>query len=291
MEQKNKHFLGWIALDIDGTITLDQYSVPEPVITFLRECIVQGWRLAIATGRPLTFALMGLEKFDFPYLLLAQNGTIAIQMPSKKDLLKRYIPTSRIFEVEQAFEGTVSDFVVFSGYEHHDQIYWRPQRLDEEQQAYVKNFAKNQGERLIQVASFDEIKLESIPLVKCFGTQIQMRRVAQNLGKTGHFNATILRDPYSEDYYILLITDRSASKGLTLEAAIRMLGPSGIIIAAGDDENDASLLNVADIKIAMAHAPESLTRVAHFIAPPTSEHGIIYALRLALKKNGKNFDN
>jgi HAD superfamily hydrolase (TIGR01484 family) len=284
MEQKNKQILGWIALDIDGTITLDKCSVPEPVIIFLRGCIDEGWRLAICTGRPLTFALRALEKFDFPYLILAQNGSIAIEMPSKNDLLRHYIPTSWISELEQAFAGTVGDFVVFGGYEDRDRIYWRPHRLDVEQRSYVERFTKNQGIQTVAVDSFDEIPLKSIPLVKCFGTQIEMNRIAHHLREINHFNLTIIREPYMENYYIMLITDRSASKGQTLEEAIDLFGPRGTIIAAGDDENDTSLLKVADIKIAMSHAPESLLRVAHFVAPPTREHGIIHALRLALKK-------
>ena len=284
MEQKNKQFLGWIALDIDGTITLDKYSVPDPVTEFLRSRIHEGWRLAIATGRPLTFALMGLEKFDFPFLLLAQNGTIAIEMPSKKVLLKRYIPISRISEIDLAFEGTVGDFVVFSGYENHDQVYWRPKRQDAEKINYVEDFAKKQGLLLIAVDSFDQISWKSIPLVKCFGTQIEMKRIANNLNKNHHFNLSIICDPYVENYYIMLITDRLASKGQTLEEAIALFGPRKIVIAGGDDENDASLLKAADIKIAMAHAPESLMSVADFVAPPTSEQGIIHALRLAIAK-------
>ncbi len=282
MEQKNKQFLGWIALDIDGTITLDKYSVPEPVTAFLRGRIQDGWRLAIATGRPLTFALMGLEKFDFPFLLLAQNGTIAIEMPSKKELLRRYIPISHISKIDLAFEGAVGDFVVFGGYENQDRIYWRPKRQDAEKKEYVEDFVKKQGVLLIAVDTFDKIPLNSIPLVKCFGSQIEMKRIANNLSKSDLFNLTIIRDPYVENYYIMLITDRVASKGQTLKDAIALFGPRGTVIAAGDDENDASLLQAADIKIAMAHAPQSLMSMANFVAPPTSEHGIIHALRLAL---------
>jgi hypothetical protein len=57
------------------------------------------------------------------------------------------------------------------------------------------------------------------------------------------------------------------------------------VIAAGDDENDISLLNAADTKIAMSHAPEALQQVADFIAPPTKDCGIIKALQLALRND------
>ena len=284
---KPKEFLGWIALDIDGTITLDKFSVPEPVISFLREKVTDGWRIAIATGRQMTFALFALEHFDFPYIILAQNGSIAMEMPSKKIFFKRYIPKDALRDIELAFEGISGDFVVYSGYDNRDRIYWRPQRLDDEQRAYIEGIAKNQKEKSIPLKSYDEIAESSVPLVKCFGYLEEVQRIAKRLESLHRFNLTLIRDPYAENYYLLLITDRSASKGQSLEEAIRMIGQKGTVIAAGDDENDASLLNAADIRIAMAHVPESLQNIAHFIAPPTQENGIIQALQLALRKNGK----
>lgn len=288
MKQKDKQFLGWIALDMDGTITLDKYSVPEPVVTYLRQRVNDGWKIAIATGRPFKLAQMALKTFDFPYIILPQNGTAALQMPSKIELFRRYIPVTHLAEIDAAFEGTPGDYIVFNGYDHGDQLYWRPNRMDEEQTFYVENIAKSHGEIPIAVVSFQGLKESSIPIVKCFGTLTDMTRVTNNLKNNEHFNLTLIRDPYAEDYYILLITDRSASKGQSLLAAIDILGWKGTIIAAGDDENDKSLLEVADIKIAMAHAPEHLHNVADFIAPPTHEFGIIQALELALRKNGKD---
>ena len=279
-------FLGWIALDIDGTITLDKFSVPEPVVAFLREKVNEGWRIALVTGRPMTFALFALEKFTFPFLVLSQNGTVAMEMPSRKILFKHYIPKSALPEIEQAYEGIVGDFAVYSGYENNDRIYWRPHRLDAEQKAYLEDIAKNQKEPPIAVHSYEEIQEPCIPLVKCYGTLHEMKSIANRLERCDRFNTTLIRDPHEENIYLLLITDRSASKGQSLLEAIQILGPRGTIIAAGDDENDASMLKIADIKIAMHHAPESLQNIAHFIAPPTSECGIIQALQMAMRKNG-----
>lgn len=280
--EKNKSFLGWIALDVDGTITLEKHSVPVPVVDYLRGLISDGWRLAIATGRPMHLALLGLKAFDFPHIILAQNGTIAMQMPSKKIMFRKYIPIERLREIEVAFDGTVGDFVVYNGYEKGDNIYWRPKRFGPDGAAYVQTISK----KPIPINSFDEIREKMVPLIKCFGTLTEMRRVAKHLDSNEHFNMTLIRDPHIEDIYMLLLTDLEASKGQSLEYMIRLIGERKTVIAAGDDENDISLLKAADIKIAMAHAPETLRRYAHFIAPPTAELGIIQALQMAMKKNG-----
>ena len=81
---------------------------------------------------------------------------------------------------------------------------------------------------------------------------------------------------------MLLVTDLSASKGGSLLEVLRLKGRGAKVIAAGDDENDLSLLKAADVKIAMDHAPKSLKEIADFIAPPTKDCGIIHALQLAI---------
>lgn len=57
----------------------------------------------------------------------------------------------------------------------------------------------------------------------------------------------------------------------------------GVVIAGGDDENDASLFEIADISIAIEHAPEKIRQMAHLIAPPTKDLGILQALDAALR--------
>ena len=280
-----KSFKGWIGLDIDGTITLDKYSVPKEVVDFLRARTREGWRIAMATGRPAAFGSLALSSFDFPYLFLPQNGSCVLEMPEKKCLFKRYIPKSSLREIELAMEGVSGDLLVYSGYEDGDRVYYRPKRFDQEQTNYLHAYWERQREQGVPVRSFREIEQPSFPLVKCFGRIEEMKSLAARLRRSVDFNVAMLRDPFTEDYYLLLITDRLASKGQSLEAAISMLGcERGIVITAGDDENDASLLEVADVAIAMEHAPPGLQEIAHLIAPPTRELGILHALQIAMRK-------
>lgn len=275
-------FLGWIALDIDGTVTTDKYKIPPEVVAFLREQVKAGWKIAMATGRPVTFASIALATFDFPYLFLPQNGTAVLQMPEKKCLFKRYFSKSALRKAEIAMEGFSGDFIVYSGYENNDIVYWRPGRFDSEQTRYLHALWHRQRESNVPVKSFEEAPQDAFPLLKCFGMKYEMQRLQKKLQEQ-QFNVALLQDPFEENYSILLVTDSLASKGQSFEQAVELLGERGAIIAAGDDENDLSLLQIADVAIAMHHAPPALQQIASFIAPPTSELGILHALKLALK--------
>lgn len=274
---------GWIALDIDGTITLDKYSVPKEVVDYLRSRVLEGWNLLMATGRPYSFASMALHGFDFPYTFSAQNGSIVMEIPEKKVLFKNDIPESSIKLVEEAYAEMDSDFVIYAGYEKGDFCFWRPKRLNGEEHRYLGDLQKRQKENWQAVDSYENLDPGHFPLIKCFGNEPKMRELKARLEKTGKFQLAKIRDPFEEDYYILLVTDIRASKGNALAQVVELKGRGEKVIAAGDDENDISLLNQADIKIAMDHAPPALYEAATFIAPPTKDLGIIQALDMALK--------
>ena len=112
-----------------------------------------------------------------------------------------------------------------------------------------------------------------------------MDELKKKLGKTGKFQLAKVRDPFEGGYFILLVTDIKASKGNALAQLLELKGRGKKVVAAGDDENDISLLQQADIKIVMDHAPPILHEVASFIAPPTKDHGIIHALNMAIKND------
>lgn len=276
---------GWIALDIDGTITLDKYSVPREVEDYLRSLQKSGWRIALATGRPYSFASMALTRFDFPYFFLPQNGSAALEMPGKKLIFKHYISPKTLPEVEKAYQGIDSDFLIYAGYEKGDFCYWRPHRMSNEDLRYVEDLRKRQKEEWVAVDQFDPKSIGSFPLIKCFGHIQRMRKIAQRLKESGLFEVATIRDPFETDSHLLLVTDKTVSKGLSLQELFKIKGRGAQVIAAGDDENDISLLQAADIKIAMSHAPESLQESADLIAPPTKEHGIISALQMVLKND------
>lgn len=278
---------GWIALDIDGTITLDKYSVPQPVTDYLKDLQKDGWKIAMATGRPFRFASMALSKFDFPFVFLCQNGSVAMEMPSRKILFKRYLTWDAIHLIEQAYEGIDSDFIVYMGVEKGDLCYFRPDRFPDDEWSAIEAWQATQKEKWEGLKQFTPELMPNFPLAKCFGTFERMEKIAKRLKEMNRFQVALMRNPFDPSGSVVLITDAQASKGLALEEVFRRLERGPTVIAAGDDENDISLLQAADIKIAMSHAPDVLQEFADILAPPTSKMGIIHALQMAIA-NGKS---
>jgi hypothetical protein len=270
---------GWLALDIDGTLTVEKHTIPREVSDFLRARVQEGWGIAVATGRTFSFSEKALADFDFPFIFLAQNGSLALSMPEQKILFKRYLSPHLIPLAERAYEGIDSDFIIYAGLEKGDICYWRPSRFSGEELRYLEDLQLRQKEEWEVIGNFQSQILDPFPLIKCFGNAPRMKKVAERLKKTGQFQVTQLQDPFDGLFTLLLVTDKTASKGDSLREIFKQMGRGERVIAAGDDENDLSLLQAADVKIAMARAPLVLQQEADLIA----HQGIIQALQMALR--------
>ena len=269
-----KH-IGWIALDIDGTITDESHHAPPQVVDFLHSLEKKGWELVFITGRTFSFGYRVVKEFDFHYYLAVQNGADILYMPHKDLVARYYLDDTVIPILEKAYRGEKEDFLLYAGYERGDFCYYRPERYSPKLTEHLSKIIPLSTEPWRAVKSFDFEQGLSFPLAKCLGTKEAMQRINGILQGIPNLSATLIRDPLGEDIYLNLVTAKQATKGNALRAVKNLLGEGGPVIAAGDDLNDISMLEVADVKIVMASAPQEM----HSMATIVAEHGIIDALQ------------
>lgn len=267
--------MGILALDIDGTITGKDHRIPSRVVDFLGEKIKEGWALVLVTGRTLTYACCAVDALPFSYTLICQNGANAFEMPSKTLCAEQYMSKETVLGVD-----ALAPSLVYSGYASGDFCYYRPDRFSsDDMRPYFAKLEQLSAAPWVAITSWDEVQQERFPLIKCVGTKKHLREIEKEIHHTSEVETSIIHDPIDEAYHLILITHRDAQKGKALARIIdakRLVGP---IIAAGDDENDISLLRKADVAIAMSGAPEALQAVAAIHA---DEQGIIPAITEAI---------
>jgi Cof subfamily protein (haloacid dehalogenase superfamily) len=279
--------LGWIVLDIDGTITNNKFSVPKKVSLYLQTLAKHSWKIIFATGRTFTFASSVLSELNFPYILAAQNGSVAIQMPDKKILLKNYMNGKLFKNIEIAYKGFDSDFLVYSGFEKGDFCYWRPHKFNNEHLAYLEDLKTRQKQSWHIVEQFDQNHIREAPYVKSFGDLEMINEIRKRLQEDQNFECCSIKDPFEERYRLLQITAKNASKGHCINQLKKLMDKNAYIIAAGDDENDLTMLKMANERIVLPSAPDYLKEIATIMAPPVEELGIIDALDMAIAKMSK----
>lgn len=272
---------GWIALDIDGTITDQLHHVPPEICSYLKSLHEKGWRLIFITGRTFSFGYSVLHVLDFPYFLAVQNGADILQMPERSLLCRCYLPGDMVNALEKIYIGQQEDFIVYAGFEKGDFCYYRPSRFSKELIGHLEKIKVFSPEPWRAVDTFEFAKHDAFPLIKCLGTEAMMQSIHRALeGVQGVF-ATLIRDPLAEGVYLNLVTDTQATKGNALQRVIEKTGKKGLIIAAGDDRNDISMLERADVSIVMESAPLEMHANADILAKSATDFGIIAALEEA----------
>jgi Cof subfamily protein (haloacid dehalogenase superfamily) len=272
---------GWIALDIDGTVTVGLNPIPEETASYLNKLQSSGWALVFITGRTFSFAQRAIRNLDFPFYLAVQNGADILSMPGGKIVDQRYLDKQAIRQVENAYRGQEEDFFIYAGYEEGDFCYYRPKHFSPDYLDYFKKLMELAPEPWKAVDSFDSLEQEQFSLIKCLGPEESMLQVEKKLRQTPGLEVITIRDPLNPKLHCLLVTDAQASKGYVIDRLIKTIDKKegiGKIIAAGDDRNDLSMLLKADIRIVMSTAPEEVRRGADILAKPAEQNGIIEAL-------------
>lgn len=271
---------GIIALDIDGTVTAAAHDLDQTVADFFQALHQEGWVFLFVTGRTFHWGSSVLKGLTFPFYFAVQNGAFLVEMPSGKILVKELLGKEILPEMEKICQGEPSDYTLFSGYANQDKCYWRPQRFSQEMRDYLYKRIAYTQENWIAVENFT---LEEFAAVKCFGKRESAERIGQKIEEQLGLHAPLIRDPFDQEMYVIQATHPDAHKGTPVELTRQLLNFKGPVIAAGDDLNDLSLLEKADVSIAMKNAPQQLLNIADIIAPTALEQGIITGLKEAIR--------
>jgi hydroxymethylpyrimidine pyrophosphatase-like HAD family hydrolase len=276
---------GLIGLDIDGTTASKKtHRIPLTTLAFLQELHQQGWCIAFITGRNFTFCRDVVASVPFPYLLAVQNGATVLEMPFRKLLRTHYVEGQALEAFGAACALEQTDMILYAGYEHGDQCFYRPQHFLPELQDYLARRQAVFQENWVAVESFEQLSVARFASVKCFGSRPVVQRIKGTLAKSADLHLPIIKDPFDHSYCVGQATHCLADKGRALREIHTHLGSQGPCIAAGDDLNDEPLLQAADIAIAMGQAPQELKDLADVQAPSIDEEGIIEGLREAMKR-------
>ena len=272
---------GLIALDMDGTIMVPGRSLSDEVAHYLESLAASGWQLAFITGRTFQMAEPLLRRLNTHYLFAVQNGAIILEMPTRQLISTKYLDHTIITAMEEICEAEPTDFVLYTGVERNDVCYYRPHCFSDDMLAYAHARALNFQETWKEVGSFDQADVKDFPSIKCFGLRASADRIAAQIEQRLGLHVPVIRDPFHPDYYVVQATHAEVNKGAALQDIQKRIKAEGVIIAAGDDLNDCSMLSVADIRIVMETAPLEMHLTAHVIAPSAERNGIIAGLQAA----------
>ncbi|MEH7110249.1 Cof-type HAD-IIB family hydrolase [Bacillus sp. JJ1764] len=274
-----------IAIDLDGTLLSSNNEISTENIEALREAQNQGNIVMICSGRAPEDIQQIMQKYDFSCPLAGSNGTViqadgklldSISM-NKEDVIKVaeklddhrvpyrvytnhgiYVPgdwTERISENKEKInvEGLTDDM--------YRRMTEQPQKSN-----LIKNFAN-----YMDLFNESDLTVQKF-FILTVNTDIKSK-LASIFGRIPNI-VTTTSGPWN-----LEVMDQDGNKGYALKKMAEYFSiPLEDTVAMGDNFNDAPMLQVAGLSIAMGNADPQVKEMSDRVTLSNDENGVAHAI-------------
>ena len=256
-----------IVLDVDGTLVGADRRISAPTLEALRAAQARGIRVTLATGRMYASALPFAEAIGADAPLILYNGARIQERGTRAVLM-----TSTL-----ARQDARRALVLLREFPLHVNLYVGDRLLIEQvTPAAVESMRKDGVEAcpVGDLATFLDGTPEDPVKLLIMGPWPDLEAFARRFRAEGHDGPELVRSEV--DY--LEVLPRGVSKGRALARLCEHLRmPLAVVVAFGDNHNDAEMIAQAGLGVAMAAAPPEVRARARVVAPP-GEDGIARVL-------------
>ncbi len=268
-----------IAFDLDGTVFDDQKKILPKTKAALEKAAADGIEIVPATGRPLCGVSEQIWQLRGVRYLLTSNGAGIYRADTEECIyennmkLEEFLPLLARLEPLEVMGDVFVRGKGFMSRKKRRLI----DRLDTtgEMKDYIRN-SRTCVDNLTEFLRQDGADIQKITInfVGRAGEVSDNRKKVQE----------ILRDfpeftAVSGGMNNIEVTDKSATKGSGILKLGELLGiRREEILAFGDSGNDATMLQMAGIGVAMENAEPPVKAIADFVTRSNTEEGIAYAL-------------
>lgn len=255
-----------ICTDMDGTLLNEKHVISEENKEAILHFMEEGGLFAVATGRTPRAITPIFNEFLPNAPIITHNGAAVYDIKSDKYLFVEPLD-EEAFEVLEYVEKNF-DTTGFEVYDHSD-IYFYKVNETVRWHAHVENLD-------ITLRDYRKIPM---PWTKAMfvQTEEQTNKLRDHLMTTQYWHKySFIRS----STVFLEILSQKATKGNAL-AKMKGILPKKIhtTIAIGDNENDISLLKVADVSFAVENAIDELKAVAKNITVRHTEHAVMRVIQ------------
>ena len=268
-----------IAMDMDGTLLNDEKQISKKTKAALLRAQAQGVKVILASGRPTPGLSRDAEKLSLNEnngLLLSFNGAHVLDAMSKETLFAQPLEITdaqAILEHLKKFE--VKPMICRGDYMYVNDVYDNIVHLSDKNLNIIEYEARICGFKLCEVD--DLAAFADFPIYKILtaGDPDYLAKYHQEMYAPfkDHISA-MFSDPFYFEF-----TNQGITKGNALAHVLPQLGiKSSELIAFGDGQNDATMLEYAGIGVAMANARDEVKAISDEVTLSNNEDGIAATL-------------
>jgi hypothetical protein len=258
-----------IAIDLDGTLLSSSYDLSEENTYAIKQALMEGLQIVLASGRPLFGMQPYLDKLGLDGSVIAYNGALVIDAQSKRVQIDRPIAKPDVHSLIQNIQELhlyVSYYTGMTWYveKECDEMFW--ELSAQKQQPIITNLSRDSIPLPHKMLVADLNNTDSLSL----GYEIISKALPNlNIRFSG---------PYSFE-----ITHAAASKGAALTYIAKEMGvPAEATVAIGDNFNDIDMFSFAGTSVAMGNSPAGVKASADWVVASNDEHGVAEAIHRLL---------
>ena len=246
--------------DLDGTLLNDSKKVDELTIDTIRH-LHQENIICVATGRNYKSAKSLLKEIDLPLVWICSNGAFVYSKRNYNCFIQRFIPKKKLDKLFNILYSEKIGSIVHFGKKNSKEIFFAAE-INDSNSMYCNNYSKHH-----KVFNLDREKLPDEVYTVCAVENIsKISKVYNLLINTldcDDIEINVL-DNMKNNLAMLEITTK-IDKKIALECYLEEYVKEEVkVIAFGDDNNDKTLLEYADIGVAMKNASEQIKKIANY---------------------------
>jgi Cof subfamily protein (haloacid dehalogenase superfamily) len=266
-----------LALDADGTLLDSRGEIRPAVRTAVGAARERGVMVVLCTGRRYRTALPLCRELDLKGPQVVQNGVLVKDARSGDTLASRYLAAG-LYQEALALMRSVGPPLVYIDHVQSDvDIVCEPA---DRAHPFQAEYLNDNTSVTRAIHSLDHPPEEPVVMLSCMADEAALRRLRERVGaKLGDRVRTNFLMNKNYRGHILEIVSSDSGKWAALAEVAQQHGiPTESILAIGDDENDAEMIEKAGIGVAMGNAIQSVLEVADHTTQSSDEDGVAQAI-------------
>jgi len=255
----------FLILDIDGTLLTSTNQLTEATRDKLMLLQKKGYILVLASGRPTASMLKTAKDLHLDAnesYIISFNGAVITRMSDEKELYNKRLEVSEQKDIIEYLQKNNLSVIAYDK----DSIVVDKERENSDVEAYLTKLPMRYDAEYI--ANIDTPQLKFIGV----GKPEDVARCDQELqGEFGQHTYATTSLPFFIEFM-----HKEVNKGTAIETLVEHLGyTTENVVACGDGNNDAAMIEVAGVGVAMGNATDYLKSLADEITLSNDEDGLI----------------
>lgn len=263
-----------VALDLDGTTLSSNGTITERTVSAFEKAMERGVHIIISTGRTFQSLPKQLFSIDGLEYVVTSNGAHITRLADRKLIYEDHIPASGVETVVRLLRGrdiSVETFVggkAYIGQGEYDDVLANGSTYRDAE--YIRKTRQ-------PVPDIFDFLLDHRDAVENININFEFLEEKERWRKTLEaIEGTTLTSSFIHNFEV---GGSCTSKAAALRYLMEMVGviPEELM-ACGDSPNDAEMLKLAGIGVAVANATEDTKAVADYITDTNGNDGVAKAI-------------